>query len=140
MMEDLKSYIGSNIKRYRKVINMTSIELGEKSDTSQSTISDIERGTRSPQIDTLIKICEALGVTLYDVLPENLKPSSEETLSPEVGRLIKTAKALSPEDVNLVNTSLLTTDCIHVLKAFSKLNAHEKKLLIDLLNSLMSRL
>ncbi|MED3929019.1 helix-turn-helix transcriptional regulator, partial [Priestia megaterium] len=68
-MDELKKYIGTKIKEYRKSLGMTTIELGKLSNTSQTTISAIERGTRFGTFESMLKICEVLGITLYDILP-----------------------------------------------------------------------
>ena len=55
-MNELKKYIGTKIKEYRKSLGMTTIELGKLSNTSQTTISAIERGTRFGTFESMLKI------------------------------------------------------------------------------------
>lgn len=70
-MNEFNKALGKNINNYRKAINMSTTTLSELSGVSQGTISKIENGNSTTNIETLLKICQALGVTLYDVIPEN---------------------------------------------------------------------
>ncbi|WP_413815569.1 helix-turn-helix domain-containing protein [Bacillus safensis] len=62
-MNELRNGIGRNILKRRQALKISSTELSSLSGASQSTISKIERGTSSPNIETLIKICKALNIT-----------------------------------------------------------------------------
>ena len=72
--------IGATFRRARIRSNMTGQQLSERSGISQSTISDIENGQRSPTINTLHKLCQTMGVSLLDVLPPEyvVRPTSFE--------------------------------------------------------------
>lgn len=52
------------IIRERKEQNITQKQLAEKTGLSQSNISNIEKGSTRPTIETLIKIADALGKRL----------------------------------------------------------------------------
>ena len=128
---NLRTYIGSKIKEYRKAIKMTTQELGELSETSQSTISEIERGTRAIQIEILIKICNSLGVTLNDVLPPNvLKKQPEAADNPEMNQLMNLVNSLSSDEIHLLTIALLK---------INKLPDQDREALKSLLHSLMTR-
>lgn len=128
---NLRTYIGSKIKEYRKAIKMTTQELGELSETSQSTISEIERGTRAIQIEILIKICNSLGVTLNDVLPPNvLKKQPEAADNPEMNQLMNLVNSLSSDEIHLLTITLLK---------INKLPNQDREALKSLLHSLMTR-
>lgn len=128
---NLRTYVGSKIKEYRKAIQMTTLELGELSETSQSTISEIERGTRSIQVETLIKICNTLGVTLNDVLPPDVfKKQLEVADDPEINQLISLVSSFSSEDIRLL---------IIVLLKINKLSNQDREALKSLLYSLMNK-
>ncbi|MEK1830937.1 helix-turn-helix transcriptional regulator [Priestia megaterium] len=83
-IEELKEYIGLKIKEYRKVRRITTAELGKLSNTSQATISAIERGTRFGTFESMLNICDVLEISLYDILPSdytqkvNLNNSNED--------------------------------------------------------------
>jgi len=60
---DIK-YIGNNICKLRVARGLTQESLGMKIGLTASAISNIEKSTSYPSIDTLIKIAEFFGVTL----------------------------------------------------------------------------
>ncbi len=63
-MEDIKSIIAKNISELRQSNNMTQMELGEKLNYSDKTISKWERAESTPDISVLIDIADIFGVTL----------------------------------------------------------------------------
>lgn len=139
-MNDFKKELGENIFKHRKAINMSTTELSVLSGISQSTISKIENGNSSTTIETLIKICESLGVTLYDVLPERVNPDLK-TRTP-YKMLFNVLNQMSDNEIKLIQ-SLLTTNILPVLKnitplakALDQLNTNERELLWKFLNSL----
>lgn len=67
--------IGETIREYRQRKNLTQKQLGELSNTSESTIKQYELGKRQPRIMQLKQIAQALEVNLEDLL----FPSSEST-------------------------------------------------------------
>lgn len=60
--------LGSRIKELRHEKNLTQRALAEKTHLSYGFISDIENGNRTPSLNTLNKITEALGVSVTDLL------------------------------------------------------------------------
>ena len=51
-----------NIKKYRKLRNLTQAKLSEACDISQDYLSEIERGKKTPSLETLIKIARQLNI------------------------------------------------------------------------------
>lgn len=94
---------GQKIKTIRKQIGMSGNQLAKLAGIGQSTISDIENQKISPSIDTLQRICDALGISLSDFFTED-----ESSLSPDLLQLIETAKKLTPEERKNLNTFLQT--------------------------------
>ncbi len=64
---NLKS-LGLNIKKYRKGLKYTQLELAEKTNLSTVHISHIENGSVKMSVDTLISMCNVLKVTPNDIL------------------------------------------------------------------------
>ena len=62
--------IGNKILAFRKATGLTQAELAEKAGLADRTYADIERGNVNMRIETLLKICDALGVTPDSVLTE----------------------------------------------------------------------
>ena len=73
-MEDIKSIVAKNISELRQANNMTQLELAEKVNYSDKTISKWERAESSPDIAILVKIADLFGVTVdYLVKAEHTK-------------------------------------------------------------------
>lgn len=66
---ELKHYIGSKIKEYRKDNKMTQQDLADKLSTTKQTIGRYEKGSRKVNQDVLFKLCDIFHVTLDDFFP-----------------------------------------------------------------------
>lgn len=64
--------VGERIYYCRIENHMTQKELGEKTGIDGATIGKYERGVLNPKIGTLRKIADALGVSSFDLMPEEL--------------------------------------------------------------------
>jgi len=63
-----ENILSSNIKRYRKKLNISQDKLSKLSDVTYNTIIKIESGKNmNPTIKTLMKIANALGVSLDEL-------------------------------------------------------------------------
>lgn len=60
--------IGNNLYKVRKAKGLTQAEVAEKADLSDRTYADVERGSVTMRVDSLLKICKALSVTPDDIL------------------------------------------------------------------------
>ena len=60
--------IGSNLYKYRKARGLTQAEVAERAELSDRTYADIERGSVTMRVDSLLKICSALNITPNDIL------------------------------------------------------------------------
>jgi transcriptional regulator with XRE-family HTH domain len=64
--------LGGNIRQARTKANMTQLALahaiGYTGDDAGAYISRVESNTQAPRIDTLLRIAEALGVTMCSLL------------------------------------------------------------------------
>ena len=59
---------GSLIRDFRVKNGMTQQELANKLGVNQSTVSDYETGTFELTLPKLVRIADALGVTIYDLI------------------------------------------------------------------------
>ena len=66
------SGIGKRVKDFRKNLNITQAKLGEISDVEPSNISHIERGVAKVSLPTLIKIANALNVSLDELVYDSI--------------------------------------------------------------------
>lgn len=60
--------IGDRIRKYRELSRMTQEQLRESCSLSTGYIGHLERGTRSPSLETLVKISQILRVSLDDLV------------------------------------------------------------------------
>ena len=60
--------IGDRIRKYRELSRMTQEQLSESCSLSTGYIGQLERGTRSPSLETLVKISQILRVSLDDLV------------------------------------------------------------------------
>lgn len=69
--------IGKNIRKYRKQLGMTQDELAEKAGLSTNYLGGVERGEKTPSLESFISITNALGVSsdmlLCDILDSGYK-------------------------------------------------------------------
>ena len=70
--------IGRNIREVRHMRGLTQDKLAEKIEMSSNHISHVEIGTSPVSLPTLLKICEALGVTADRILYDTLTQSTPE--------------------------------------------------------------
>ena len=78
-MNDIKHTVAKNITELRLLNNITQMELAEKLNFSDKTISKWERAESSPDISVLVEIADLFGVTLdYLVRAENIEEMVKE--------------------------------------------------------------
>jgi len=96
--------MGQRIRHYRVRNQMTQEQLAELADISASFMGHIERGSRIASLDTLMKLCAALGVTPNDLLSVDVLPGAvnlPEKISVSPKRLISSVALLLMEQENL---------------------------------------
>jgi transcriptional regulator with XRE-family HTH domain len=70
---------GDNMRRLRRQAGISQEALGERASLHRTEIGLIERGSRCPRIDTLVKIAAGLGVRIDCALFEGISWSGGET-------------------------------------------------------------
>lgn len=65
---DCADRFAQNLRRCRRVANLSQEQLGLRAGLHRTEIGLLERGARTPRIDTLIKLAAALGIGPYDLL------------------------------------------------------------------------
>ena len=73
MPHDQKQSIGRILRRKREAFGISQEELAARSEVDRSYISILERGLKSPTIETLEKICAALGTLPERIIEEARK-------------------------------------------------------------------
>jgi transcriptional regulator with XRE-family HTH domain len=90
--------IGHKIKEIRLAKGLTSVELADKAGVGQSTISMTESDSRSPQIDTVEKICLALEIAMVELLPLEHQKATGNYTSSEESDVIELLQKLSYDE------------------------------------------
>ena len=67
-MDNLNEIFARNLAYYRSQRGLMQKDLAERLNVSKATISCWESGTYSPKLSALPEICEALDITLADLL------------------------------------------------------------------------
>lgn len=68
--------IGTNVRRFRKELDISQEELANRIGLTQGGIGQIERNEVSPRLETIYALAEALGVEVAVLLQRERKPAS----------------------------------------------------------------
>ena len=112
---DLKKYIGTQIKTFRKSAGFTQDELAKRLNTTKQTISRYEKGDRKANQDMLFELCDIFGVSIDDFFPSQNEstqlPTSSQIQSiydqlepPRQGKVLTYAESQLNEQKNEENT------------------------------------
>lgn len=73
--------IGNRIKAARKQAHITQEKLAEIVDISPTHMSVIERGVKTPKLDTFVRIANALGVSADAFLQDGVDHANESIMA-----------------------------------------------------------
>lgn len=73
--------IGKRIRQYREEAELTQEELAELAELSTNYLSAVEREVKSPTIDTLVKIMNAIKVTPNEVMQDVIIADTKDSMS-----------------------------------------------------------
>ena len=108
--DKLKLQIGANIAAYRKRAGLTQAGLGTKLNYSDKAVSKWERDLSCPDISSVPKLAEVLGVSVDELMQSKAAPKEEE--KGEWSRIIELILMAVPlaMGVALIVVSLLKKD------------------------------
>ncbi len=72
-MKDISKIVGSNIRKFRELRNMTQEELAEELNTTRQSISRYESGERKANQDILFELADIFKVSVGDFFPKSTK-------------------------------------------------------------------
>jgi transcriptional regulator with XRE-family HTH domain len=79
MDQTTRRTVARNVKRFRKLANLTQIELGVKSEVGQTTVSSVEReDEKSPTLSTLDSLAAAFGIPTWTLLIDTDQMSKDQ--------------------------------------------------------------
>ena len=92
--------ISTNIKKYRKANGMTQKDLAKIVGVSIAAVSNWETGSNSIDIDSLFKVCDALGVSISAMANPDLQDTDQLTLLEK--EIIKKYRIADPPEQMMV--------------------------------------
>lgn len=69
-MQTLSSNLGQIIKQRRIAAGLSQEKLAERADVHRNHVSFLERGLRTPSVEVLVRVGDALGVPAWQLLKE----------------------------------------------------------------------
>ncbi len=114
-MDDIKNTVAKNLTKLRLLNNLTQLELAEKLNYSDKTVSKWERAESTPDISVLVKIADLFGVTLDTLVrSENIEedvvePETKDTKSPQYNYRIIAALSESTGWIIAMAAFIITT-------------------------------
>ncbi len=109
--------IGTLIRRSRKKRKLTLKVVAEKASISEGFLSQVENEVNSPSVDTLMRICNALGINAGDLLTQVSKqekliviPRSEWDDIDLSHTGFVTRRFFPPEDRTVIDSSILVIE------------------------------
>lgn len=95
--------VGNRIRSLRKTASLSAKSLAEKVDLDPSQISKIEKGTSTPSLEALARICTALDISLSDFFKE-----TDIQLTKEQTKLLNHVSSMSQDQIKILNKFLDT--------------------------------
>ncbi len=99
-MEATKALLLGNIKRIRKEKGMSQQEVAEKADMLTPTYSRLERGGSTPGLASMVRIAEALEVSVVELF------QTTEIKDRSVAQKLEMIQGLSEYNKNVINIML----------------------------------
>jgi transcriptional regulator with XRE-family HTH domain len=93
-----------NLKRFRKIKDLTQAFVAESAGVTLQTIADIENGRRNPSLSVMESLATALGVSVYDLFLE-----SAQVIQIGMAQVARRIRAI-PDDVYEMAEQLEQTD------------------------------
>jgi transcriptional regulator with XRE-family HTH domain len=109
--------LGALLRRRRKEKGITLKTISEKAGISEGFLSQVENNVKSPSVDTLMNICQALNVKVGDVMNEAsarqklhqiIKKEWSDVDIPSAG--FATRRFCSPGDREVIDSAVLFID------------------------------
>ena len=97
-----KKLFGERIKTLRQRANLSQDQLADKIQRAINTVSNIERGTVSPKIETISLIASALNVELSELFEISDTPSSDKVKRKEVEKIVS---LLKDQDIETIRSA-----------------------------------
>ncbi len=97
--------VGKRITEIRNAQGISLTSLAKRSGIAQSSLSYIESGKAQPTVETVNKICTAMGLTLAEFFADTRE---QEPVPPEVRRIMDKVRKLPPDKLKVLESVLDT--------------------------------
>lgn len=78
---------GENLRRHRKLAELTQEELGARSEISAKYLSEVENGLRNPSLEILHKMAMALNVNIAELV--SIADATDSEYRAMINRILK---------------------------------------------------
>ncbi|KGR75843.1 helix-turn-helix domain-containing protein [Ureibacillus sinduriensis] len=95
-MTDLVTVIGERIRNFRKERGLSQEELAFRASLHSTYIGQLERGEKNATIESFVKICTALDISLAELFEDN--PDRPKVFSFELEKIISLLEDRSKKD------------------------------------------
>lgn len=95
MEKDYAKIIANNLVKLRKQADLTQLEVAEKLNYTDKSVSKWEQGAITPSIETLCDLANLYGTNLETLLSENLKTSQQNQKEKNLNKAAITCLAIS---------------------------------------------
>lgn len=96
MGSETAKIVGNRIREFRASLSISQEELAHRASMHAAHIGQIERGDKSPTIDSLVKIVDALEITLAELFDFKTKPKNIE--DPIIEKITSYVKVMDSEE------------------------------------------
>lgn len=97
-MSKIAELVGHRIREYRAKKGLSQEELAHRADLHTAHLGQIERGEKSPTLDSLEKVVNALGITFEELFSFESTPST--ATEPLIEKIVSYLKPMSNEEQN----------------------------------------
>jgi transcriptional regulator with XRE-family HTH domain len=104
--ESVAERLAGNLRRLREARNLTQAELGKRADMAAASVSHFETGQRAPSLESLVKLADALEVSV-DTLLGRSSLESETRVDPVLLRASR-ASTQTLDTIKRITAALLS--------------------------------
>lgn len=105
---DINQTFGNRLKQIRSALRITQEELALKCDMQPSHIGQLERGIKSPTLETLYKIASGINIPLSELVAFEDKLVMPNNFDETTNKIIARVQRMKPMEKNQVLTIIKT--------------------------------
>ena len=102
MIKDLRKRLGQRILRLRMESGLTQEALAERLDLHGSYVGLLERGVKTPSLETLCRVADFFNLNLVDLLGEEGDEGGERLDETYAKRIVKLIQGIPEKDLDKI--------------------------------------